>query len=251
MHNVGKPSSVSSMDDVFSNFSKQCIQGSLCTFYYTLHRRIKHKDNVYHVTSVTFPSLTHCQNKPLHYTAEDLNHLSSDASSCYLDNCQQEQAFPSSQRHAAAPSCSLLTILHTWSQQESVRMPIIFTVCCAGYSGEAECYWLPWQKLTAPWAWDPCKSTHQSAFFSGQEAVPVAMSQVMEHHTAYVLVLEHKQRRSFSASLNMHWVTEDHKSCKKRMSLNLEENKKQHVLMCLYFLIYQISVLAFTFCYWE
>lgn len=108
-----------------------------------------------------FPSLPPWQNKPLHLSAKDLNHLSSDASSCYLDNCQQEQAFPFSRQHAVAPSCSLLTILHTWSQREGVRMPIIFTVCCAGYSGEAECCWLPWQSLTAPWTWDPCKSTQQ------------------------------------------------------------------------------------------
>lgn len=149
------------MNSVFSNFSKQCIQGSPYTFYKVPYSWIKHKDNVYHVTFVTFP---HCHNKPLHYSADDLNHLSSDASFCYLDNCQQEQAFPFSQRHAVAPSCSLLTILHTWSQQEGVRMPIIFTICCAGYSGEAECCWLHWQKLTAPWTWDPCKSTQQTVF---------------------------------------------------------------------------------------
>ena len=87
-----------------------------------------------------------------------------------------------------APSCSLLTILHTWSQREGVRMPIIFTVCCAGYSGEAECCWLPWQKLTAPRTWDPCKSTQQSVFFSRAVGVPVAMNQVMEHDAVNVLV---------------------------------------------------------------
>ena len=133
-----------------------------------------------------FSPLPPCQNKPLHHPAKDLNHLSSDASSCYLDNCQQEQAFPFSRQHAVAPSCSLLTILHTWSQREGVRMPIIFTVCCAGYSGEAECCWLPWQKLTAPWTWDPCKSTQQSVFFSRQQqGVPVATKLVMEHNTTF------------------------------------------------------------------
>lgn len=142
-----------------------------------------------------FSSLPRCQNKPLHHSAKDLNHLSSDASSCYLDNCQQEQAFPFSRQHAVAPSCSLLTILHTWSQREGVRMPIIFTVCCAGYSGEAECCWLPWQKLTAPWTWDPCKSTQQSVvFFPRQQGVSLPMNQVMEHNTVHVLASEHKQR---------------------------------------------------------
>lgn len=146
-----------------------------------------------------FSSLPACQNKPLHHSAKDLNHLSS---SCYLDNCQQEQACPFSRQHAEAPSCSLLTILHTWSQREGVRMPIIFTVCCAGYSGEAECCWLPWQKLTAPWTWDPCKSTQQSVFFVRQQGVPVAMNQVMEHNTVHELEHEHRQRQSFSLSLN-------------------------------------------------
>lgn len=103
-----------------------------------------------------------CQNKPLHHSAKDLNHLSSDTSSCYLDNCQQEQAFPFSRRHAVVPSCSLLTILHTWSQREGVRMPIIFTICCAGYSWEAECFWLPWLRLTVAWTWDTYKSTQKS-----------------------------------------------------------------------------------------
>lgn len=51
-------------------------------------------------------------------------------------------------------------------------MPIIFTVCCAGYSGEAECCWLSWQKLTAPRTWDPCKSTQQSVFFSRRWVCP-------------------------------------------------------------------------------
>lgn len=141
---------------VYGNFSKRHIQGSPCTFYKEFYWWINHKDNVYHVTSVTFLYFL-CQNKPLHQPAKDLNHLSSHASSCYLDNCQQEQAFPFSGRRVVAPSCSLLTILHTSSQREGVRMPIIFTVWCAGYSREAECCWLPWQKLTAPWTWDPCK----------------------------------------------------------------------------------------------
>lgn len=147
------------MNSIFGNFSKQCIQGPPCTFYKAPYRWIKHKDNVYHVTPVTLPR---CQNKPLHFAADDLNHSSSDASSCYLGNCQWEHAFPFSQWHAMPPSCSLLTILHTWSQQEGVRMPIIFTVCCVGYSGEAECCWLPWHKLTVPRTWDPCKSTQRT-----------------------------------------------------------------------------------------
>lgn len=181
----------------------------LWQFFQTVHRRV----SVYILQGVVqmdkaqgqclpcdfcdFSSLLPCQNTPLHNSAKDANHLSSDVSSCYLDNCQQEPAFPFSRWHAVAPSCSLLTILHTWSQREGVRMPIILTVCCAGYSGEAECFWLPWQKLTAAWTWDPCKSTQRSVVFLRQQGVPVAMNQVMEHHTVHALVTEHKQRQSF------------------------------------------------------
>lgn len=100
-----------------------------------------------------------------------------------------------------APSCFLLTILHTWPQQEGVRMPIIFIVCCAGYSGEAECGWLPWQKLTTPRTWEPCKWTRQSVILSRQQVVPVAMNQAMQHNT--VFVPDHTQRWSDSGGFNM------------------------------------------------
>lgn len=110
-----------------------------------------------------FSSLSPCQNKPLHLSAKDLNHLSTGASSCYLDNCQQE--------HAVAPSCSLLTILHTWLWREGVRMPIIFTVCCAGYSGEAECCWLPDRSWQHPEPEIPANRL-SSVFFLRQQGVP-------------------------------------------------------------------------------
>lgn len=65
-----------------------------------------------------FFSLPPCQNKPLHHSAKDLNHLSSDASSCYLDNCQQEQAFPFS---VTACSGTIMFLINNFTHLVAAR----------------------------------------------------------------------------------------------------------------------------------
>lgn len=83
-----------------------------------------------------FSSLPPCQNKPLHRSAKDLNHLSSDASSCYLDNCQQEQAFPFSRRHAGGPIMFLINnFTHLVAARGCQNANNIYRLLCGVFRG--------------------------------------------------------------------------------------------------------------------
>lgn len=82
------------MDNASSNFpnsANSAVQGSPWTFYKDLYWWYSTRTMFTMWPLWLFPP---CQTKALCRSAKDLNHLSSDASSCYLDNCQQEQAFP-------------------------------------------------------------------------------------------------------------------------------------------------------------
>lgn len=111
------------------------------------------------------PSLPSCQNKALHHSAEDLNHLCSLASSCYLDNCQQEWAFSILRTAHSGPIMSLINNFTHFAAARGCQDANNIYRLLRGHSREADSCWLPWQKLTAFKTWDPYKSARLLFFF--------------------------------------------------------------------------------------
>lgn len=105
------------------------------------------------------PSLPSCQNKALHHSAEDLNHLCSLASSCYLDNCQQEWAFFILRMARSRPIMFLINNFTHFAAARGCQDANNIYRLLQGHSREADSCWLPWQRLTALETWDPYKST--------------------------------------------------------------------------------------------
>ena len=141
-----------------------------------------------------FSSLPLCQNKPLHHSSKDLNHLSTGTSSCYLDNCQQE--------HAEAPSCFLINkfthLVAAWGCQNANN---IYRLLCGAIQGRlsvADC-------LTEADSTLNLRSLQIDSAVSssqGSRVCRVAVNQGIEHNT-----IVHTNWSNVSLHpLNMYWI---------------------------------------------
>lgn len=150
-----------------------------------------------------FSSLPPCQNKPLHHSSKDLNHLSAGTSSCYLDNCQQE--------HAVAPSCFLINnfthLVAAWWCQNANN---IYRLLCGAIQGRlsvADC-------LTEADSTLNLRSLQIDSLVSssqGGRVYRMAMNQGMEHNT----IVHANLSNVFLLLVNMHILIEGYKSYKK------------------------------------